>query len=50
MREVQEGAESPLFVAGLEVRTKIRCGSHSLGYSWFHGVWEWFYEKVIFYF
>lgn len=39
-----------LFVAGLEVRTKIRCGSHSLGYSWFHGVWEWFYEHVIFFF
>jgi hypothetical protein len=38
------------FVTGLEVRTRVRCGSHPLGYSMFHGVWEWFYEKVIFFF
>lgn len=38
------------FLTGLEVRTRIRCGEHSLGYAWFHGVWEWFYEKVIFFF
>ncbi len=38
------------FTTGLEVRTRIRCGDHSLGYSTFHGVWEWFYEKVIFWF
>jgi len=38
------------FVAGLEVRTRIRCGDHALGYSLFHGVWEWFYEKVVFFF
>jgi hypothetical protein len=38
------------FVTGLEVRTKIRCGKHALGYSLFHGVWEWFYEKVVFFF
>ena len=38
------------FTTGLEVRTRIRCGDHSLGYAWFHGVWEWFYEKVIFFF
>jgi hypothetical protein len=38
------------FVTGLEVSTRIRCGNHSLGYSLFHGVWEWFYEKVIFFF
>lgn len=36
--------------AGAEVRVKIHCGSRPLGYSLFHGVWEWFYEKVIFYF
>lgn len=35
---------------GLEVRTRIRCGDHALGYTLFHGVWEWFYEKVIFFF
>jgi hypothetical protein len=38
------------FVTGLEVRTRIRCGNHALGYSMFHGVWEWFYEKVVFFF
>jgi hypothetical protein len=37
-------------VTGLEVRTRIRCGNHALGYSMFHGVWEWFYEKVVFFF
>ncbi len=38
------------FVTGLDVRTRIRCGDHPLGYTLFHGVWEWFYEKVIFFF
>jgi hypothetical protein len=38
------------FVTGLEVRTRIRCGKHALGYTLFHGVYEWFYEKVIFFF
>jgi hypothetical protein len=38
------------FVTGLEVRTRVRCGDHALGYSMFHGVWEWFYEKVVFWF
>lgn len=37
-------------VTGLEVRTRIRCGKHALGYTLFHGVWEWFYEKVVFFF
>jgi hypothetical protein len=36
--------------AGAEVRVKVLCGDRALGYSLFHGVWEWFYEKVIFYF
>jgi len=37
-----------LLVTGVEVHTKIRCGNHSLGYSLFHGAWEFFYEHVIF--
>lgn len=41
---------SELLVSGVEVHTKIRCGDHSLGYSLFHGAWEFFYEHVIFYF
>jgi hypothetical protein len=39
-----------LFVTGQEVHAKIRCGDHALGYSLFHGVWEWFYENVVFFF
>jgi hypothetical protein len=38
------------FITGLEVRTRVRCGKHALGYTLFHGVYEWFYEKVIFFF
>lgn len=39
-----------LRVAGVEAHIRVRCGNHALGYSLFHGVWEWFYEKVIFFF
>jgi hypothetical protein len=39
-----------LRVAGVEAHIRIRCGDHALGYSLFHGVWEWFYEKVVFFF
>ena len=38
------------FVTGLEVRTRVRCGKQAIGYTLFHGVWEWFYEKVVFWF
>jgi len=37
-----------LLVTGVEVHTKIRCGNHSLGYSLFHGAWEFVYEHVVF--
>lgn len=37
-------------VSGTEVRAKIRCGKHSMGYSLFYGVWEFIYEKVVFFF
>jgi len=33
---------------GVEVHARIRCGNHSMGYSLFHGAWEFFYEHVIF--
>lgn len=39
-----------LFVTGQESHVRVRCGDRPLGYSLFHGVWEWFYEKVIFFF
>lgn len=39
-----------LFVTGQEVHVKIRCGDRAMGKSLFHGVWEWFFEHVVFYF
>jgi biotin carboxyl carrier protein len=33
---------------GLEVRSKVHCGPRSIGAVWFHEVWEFFYEHVIF--
>jgi hypothetical protein len=38
-----------LLVSGTEVHAKIRCGDCRLGYGLFYGVWEWFYEKVLFF-
>jgi hypothetical protein len=37
-------------VAGLDVRTRIRCGNRPMGYSLFYGVFEFLYEKVGFFF
>jgi hypothetical protein len=37
-------------LTGTEIVAKIRCGNHALGYSLFYGVWEFFYEKVVFFF
>jgi len=39
-----------LLKTGTEVHSKIRCGNHAMGYSLFYGVWEFFYEKVVFFF
>jgi hypothetical protein len=39
-----------LLKTGTEVHSKIRCGNHAMGYSLFYGVWEFFYEKVVFLF
>jgi hypothetical protein len=39
-----------LLVTGTEVHAKIRCGQHALGYTLFYGVWEFLYEKVVFFF
>jgi hypothetical protein len=36
--------------SGTEVHAKVRCGKHPLGYSLFYGVWEFLYEKVVFFF
>lgn len=37
-----------LYQAGVQVTTKIDCGDHRMGYSLFYGVWEFFYEKILF--
>jgi hypothetical protein len=39
-----------LLVTGTEVHAKVRCGNHPMGYSLFYGIWEFFYEKVVFFF
>lgn len=36
--------------SGTEVHAKVRCGKHRLGYALFYGVWEFVYEKVVFFF
>jgi hypothetical protein len=36
--------------SGTEVHAKVRCGKHALGYALFYGVWEFLYEKVVFFF
>jgi hypothetical protein len=37
-------------VTGTEIVAKVRCGPRPMGYSLFYGVWEFFYEKVVFFF
>ncbi|HWY86510.1 MAG TPA: hypothetical protein VNX28_07295, partial [Gemmataceae bacterium] len=37
-------------LTGIEVHARIRCGTRPMGYSLFYGVWEFFYEKVVFFF
>ena len=39
-----------LLLTGTEVHAKVRCGNRRMGYSLFYGVWEFFYEKVVFFF
>src|SRR5262249_13247341 len=39
-----------LLVTGTEVHTRVRCGNRAMGYSLFYGVWEFLYEKVVFFF
>jgi hypothetical protein len=39
-----------LLLTGVEVHSRIRCGNHAMGYSLFYGVWEFLFEKVVFFF
>lgn len=51
-KDIPEDVRIPrnLLVTGVEVHSKIRCGYRPMGYSLFYGVWEFFYEKVVFFF
>lgn len=50
--DIPAGQRMPrdLLLSGAEVHARIRCGDHALGYSLFYGVWEFLYEKVVFFF
>lgn len=50
--DIPEDSRIPdsLKVAGTEVHAKVRCGNRRMIYSLFYGVWEFFYEKVVFFF
>jgi hypothetical protein len=39
-----------LLLTGTEVHARVRCGNHAMGYSLFYGVWEFIYEKIVFFF
>lgn len=39
-----------LLVSGSEIRAKVLCGNKPMGYALFYGIWEFFYEKVVFFF
>lgn len=39
-----------LLLTGSEVHAKVRCGDRAMGYSLFYGAWEFFFEKVVFFF
>ena len=51
-RGIAEGDRLPheLLLSGAEVHAKVRCGDKPMYYSLFYGVWEFFYEKVVFFF
>lgn len=48
--DIPEDRQIPaeLLRSGVDVRTRVRCGDHAMGYSLFHGVWEFIYEKIVF--
>jgi hypothetical protein len=41
---------SLLTVSDVQIRSRIRCGDRAMGYSLFYGVWEFLYEKIVFFF
>jgi hypothetical protein len=51
-KDIPESDRLPreLYLADWEAEVKIHCGNRPMGYSLFHGIWEYFYEKVVFFF
>jgi hypothetical protein len=51
-KDIPDNYEVPkeLLLSTVEVHCKIRCGDHAMGYSLFYGVWEFIYEKIVFFF
>lgn len=51
-KDIPEESRLPvhLLVSGTEVHSRIRCGDRPMGYSLFYGLWEFLYEKVMFFF
>lgn len=45
-----ERVRDDLRVTDTKVHAKVRCGNRAMGYSLFYGVWEFLYEKVVFFF
>jgi hypothetical protein len=37
-------------LTGTEIHARVRCGNAAMGYSLFYGVWEFIYEKIVFFF
>src|SRR5262249_30648622 len=43
---VKDQIPDALYLTGVEVRANIRCGTHSMGYSLFYGVFEFVHQKI----
>jgi hypothetical protein len=50
--DIPEGDRIPIDnqLAGVEVKAKIRCGSHPMGYSLFYGIYEYLCDKIFYLF
>jgi multidrug efflux pump subunit AcrA (membrane-fusion protein) len=33
---------------GVELRVRVNCGPHSIGHVWFHDLWEFVYQRLLF--
>jgi biotin carboxyl carrier protein len=49
--QIVDGAllpQLPDMPVGVEVRAKIDCGAHPVGYVWFYELWDFVYEHILF--